>query len=47
MRLVTRMLNQEELINDLARELFLGQHGKFLQRDIEKQLHSASTSKNN
>lgn len=41
-RLITRMLNRGELINDLARELFSGQHGKFMERDIEKQLQSAS-----
>ncbi|WP_445450126.1 Tn3 family transposase [Enterococcus faecalis] len=41
-RKITRMLNRGELINDLARELFSGQHGKFMERDIEKQLQSAS-----
>lgn len=41
-RRITRMLNRGELINDLARELFSGQHGKFMERDIKKQLQSAS-----
>lgn len=41
-RTITRMLNRGELINELARELFIGQHGKFMESDIEKQLQSAS-----
>lgn len=41
-RTITQMLNRGELINELARELFIGQHGKFMESDIEKQLQSAS-----
>lgn len=40
-RTITRMLNHGELINELARELFIGQNGKFMESDIEKQFQSA------
>ena len=41
-KVITQMLNRGELINDLARELFNGQRGKFMEKDFEKQLQSAS-----
>lgn len=41
-KVITQMLNRGELINDLARELFSGQRGKFMEKDFEKQLQSAS-----
>ena len=41
-KVITQMLNRGELINDLARELFSGQRGKFMKKDFEKQLQSAS-----
>lgn len=39
---ITRGLNKGEAINVLARELFFGQRGKFMERDIRRQLQSAS-----
>lgn len=41
-RKITRGLNKTEAINALARELFFGQRGKFMERDIRRQLQSAS-----
>ncbi|BDP61618.1 hypothetical protein EfmJHP38_25560 [Enterococcus faecium] len=37
-----RRLNKTEAINALARELFFGRRGKFMERDIRRQLQSAS-----
>ncbi|MDG4967083.1 transposase [Lactococcus lactis] len=41
-KVIIQMLNRGELINDLARDLFNGQRGKFMEKDFEKQLQSAS-----
>lgn len=41
-RKITRGLNKTEAINALARELFFGRRGKFMERDIRRQLQSAS-----
>lgn len=41
-KVITQMLNRGELINDLARELFSGQRGKFMDKYFEKQLQNAS-----
>lgn len=41
-REITRGLNKTEAINALAREVFFGRHGKFMERDIRRQLQSAS-----
>ena len=42
-RRITHGLNKTEAINALARELFFGRRGKFMERDIRRQLQSAST----
>ena len=39
---IIRGLNKTEAINALARELFFGRRGKFMERDIRRQLQSAS-----
>lgn len=39
---ITRGLNKTEAINALARELFFGRRGKLMERDIRRQLQSAS-----
>ena len=41
-RRITHGLNKTEAINALARELFFGRRGKFMERDIRRQLQSAS-----
>ncbi|MBK5077729.1 Tn3 family transposase [Lactococcus lactis] len=41
-KVITQILNRGELINDLSRELFNGQRGKFMEKDVKKQLQSAS-----
>ncbi|EHF6415732.1 Tn3 family transposase [Listeria monocytogenes] len=41
-RKITHGLNKTEAVNALARELFFGRRGKFMERDIRRQLQSAS-----
>lgn len=40
---ITHGLNKTESVNALARELFFGRRGKFMDRDIRRQLQSASS----
>lgn len=41
-RKITHGSNKAEAVNALARELFFGRRGKFMERDIRRQLQSAS-----